>query len=192
MDLYDVVTAIAVIVTAGCVIYMRVMSNRRREAIEASRILYPSPIPNVQLAFCIDDSPSIPGLPMSPNSYESEVVHDVHSAIPYAWPEEAERFEVRKWIVWFVRSADQCVNYGGTLQVPWNEIPDLVGVPATRPGEGYGGMLFENNIYVATFHADRDPIALYCHELAHFATRHHENDAVVAAAEKVLFDAVER
>jgi hypothetical protein len=192
MDLYDVVTAIAVVVAAGFVVYMRVMSVRRRDAVEDSRILYVSGVPNVQIAFCIESSTIVPSLPMSPDAMELSLVYRVHDAIPYAWPEHADRIEARKWIVWFVRSPDQCVNFGSRLQVPWNKIPDLVGVPSERPSAGYGGMRFENHLYVATYHEGRDPTAIYCHELAHFATRHHENDQVVADAVVDLFDAVEK
>lgn len=190
MDLFDVVTAIAAAVAVGFAVYVRIRISERRAALEASMILYESPVKNVMLAFCREDSTVATTLPLCPSPRESSIIHDVHSAIPYAWPEHVDAFERCQFVVWFVRSLDQLVNYGSRLRVAWKDVPALVGIPESTPGQGYGGMHFQGHVYVATYHAGRDPVAIYCHELAHFATRHHENDEVVAAAERALYAAV--
>ncbi len=190
MNALDIIISVLIVVTViVCAIKIHLHHVARREAIERSRNLYPSSVKNVQFAFCVD--PDIVGMPMSPTSGEDSIIHDVHLAVPYAWTAElSDRVWQSMITVWPVRSSDQFVNYNALLLVPWNTIPAMCGIPESRPGQGYGGMRFGRDIYVATYHDGRDPLLLYIHELTHLASGIAEHNSEFARWESALASVV--
>jgi hypothetical protein len=138
---------------------------RMIEKVRASRDVYHTRFPNLDIVFWSDPPLDAP-LPE-----ELDWVEHVFEAARCAWPDLAEQLAHVSYDLWIVRSPTQLVGYRTRGGVEWRYIPDLVFIPESEDGQGYGGMSDRGStcgtMWVATFFPHRPPSRLFAHELTH-------------------------
>jgi hypothetical protein len=160
------------IFVGGCIllIVLYYWNKKRMQAkVEACLDRFPTAYPELELIYWHEEN-------LTPLDSEILMADRIFTSAKKAWPELEKKISENKYVIWFIRSAQQRIGwrqYGG---IKWIDVPSVNRIPASNPSTGYGGMREGNVVYVATFIDGRDPEALLVHEFTHAITGIH-NDA---------------